>query len=207
MYTESEYSGLKNIILSAPATFALVAVNIAVYIVLFLLFPDWLFSLQPEAIVLFGQANYLVFSGWLYQLITAMFVHFHLIHLLGNLIFLIIFGLRLEELHSSRAVLIVYILAGLGGNLLSLIGGPLLVSAGASGAIFGIFGANLMILRDLYREGTKTAIMIGLLYFIISIGANTNILAHFGGLVVGLAMGYWFSRNIRDKHRKRRSRG
>ncbi|MFX0061832.1 MAG: rhomboid family intramembrane serine protease [Candidatus Hermodarchaeota archaeon] len=207
MYSESEYLDLKDLILSAPATFTLVAVNIAVYIVLYLLFPGWFFSLQQEAIVLFGQANSLVFSGWLYQLITAMFVHFHIIHLLSNLVFLIIFGLRLEELHSSRSVLLVYILAGLGGNLLSLIGGPLLLSAGASGAIFGIFGANLMILRDLYREGTKTAIIIALFYFFITIGVNTNVLAHFGGLIVGLAMGYLFSRNIRDQQRKRRSRG
>ncbi|MFX1252393.1 MAG: rhomboid family intramembrane serine protease [Promethearchaeota archaeon] len=207
MYTESEYLDIKDLILSAPATFALVAVNIAVYIVLFLLFPGWFFSLDEEAIVLFGQVNYLVFSGWWYQLITAMFVHFHIIHLLSNLVFLMIFGLRLEELRSSRTVLIVYILAGLGGNLLSLIAGPLLISAGASGAIFGIFGANLMILRDSYREGAKTAIIIGVFYFIISIGANTNILSHFGGLIVGLVLGYLFSRNIRDKQGKRRSGG
>ncbi|NIU82458.1 MAG: rhomboid family intramembrane serine protease, partial [Candidatus Thorarchaeota archaeon] len=79
-------------------------------------------------------------------LFTAMFVHVHLFHLLGNMLFLLIFGARGEELFSEKEFFFIYLGGGLSGNLLTLLMGPSTVSAGASGAIFGMFGACVIYL-------------------------------------------------------------
>ncbi len=88
-----------------------------------------------------GQVNLFVFQGAYYQLFTSMFIHASIVHLVGNMLFLLIFGLRGEEMFSLPEFLGIYLIGGLVGNLLSLSFGPLFVSVGASGAIFSLFGA------------------------------------------------------------------
>jgi membrane associated rhomboid family serine protease len=88
----------------------------------------------------------------------------------------------------------VYLLGGLAGNVLSLALGPDMVSVGASGAIFALFGAVAVYSRRSIGQSIVGALIFGFFLFIISSGPDVNYLAHIGGLVSGLGMGYLLAR-------------
>ena len=73
-----------------------------------------------------------------YQYITSLFLHGHWQHLTGNAFYLFAFGCVLENKVGSKTFLIIYLLSGIGGNLVYQIFGPMNPAIGASGAIFGI---------------------------------------------------------------------
>jgi rhomboid protease GluP len=144
-----------------------------------------------SAILLLGQVNYLVlYYGWYWQLFTAIFVHVNIMHLAGNMLFLLIFGLRAEELFSFAEYLLIYLASGLAGNLLTLLLGPATISAGASGAIFGLFGACTIYVRRAIGQSIVGALMYAFFLLMISSGLYVNVFAHLGGLAIGLLIGY-----------------
>lgn len=180
-------------------TYVIIALNIIVYIYTSVIGGNFI-ETSNEVILYYGQVNfYVLYQGWYWQLFTSMFVHVSIIHLLGNMFFLLIFGLRAEEMFNIQEYLIIYFLSGLAGNLLSLAfglysaPGVLFVSAGASGAIFGMFGACIIYIRRAVGQSIMTALMYAFFLFIINIRPGVNFLAHFGGLVVGLSIGYWLA--------------
>jgi rhomboid protease GluP len=119
-----------------------------------------------------------------------MFIHASIFHLVGNMLFLLIFGLRGEEMFSLPEYLAIYLLGGLTGNLLSLVFGPYFLSVGASGAIFAMFGACIIYDRRSVRQSILGALVYAFFLFFINTGEGVNVLAHFGGLAFGLAAGY-----------------
>jgi len=141
----------------------------------------------------YGQFNQYVLEGGYWQLLTAMFVHVDIIHILGNMLFLLIFGLRAEELFKPLEYILIYFSSGLAGNLLTLLFGPSMVSAGASGAIFGLFGACIVYLRRAFGQSIIGALIYAFFLLMISSGQGVNNLAHLGGLLVGLFLGYIFA--------------
>jgi len=147
-----------------------------------------------SVLIMLGQANVLVMEGFYWQLFTSLFVHINILHLLGNMFFLLIFGIRAEEIFSKASYLTIYFSSGFVGNLLSLVMGPYFVSAGASGAIFGLFGACVIYLRKTVRQSVAGALIYSAYIFIMTLGANVNLLAHFGGLATGLLIGYLLAR-------------
>lgn len=172
-------------------TFILIALNIAVYIYTSVAGGNFL-ETSNDMILLYGQVNGLViYYGWYWQLLTSMFVHASIAHLAGNMLFLLIFGLRGEEMFSLPEYLLVYLLGGLTGNLLSLVFLPLNVpSVGASGAIFAMFGACAIYARRSVGQSIIGALMYAFFLLLLSSGPNVNDLAHIGGLVAGLLIGY-----------------
>src|SRR6058998_2706858 len=92
----------------------------------------------------FVQNNCLVMQGWVWMLFTSLFLHLNILHLGGNLLFLLIFGTALEEKVSRQRWLVVFLASGISGNVAFLALGPLLgsdIGLGASGAIYGLLGA------------------------------------------------------------------
>jgi rhomboid protease GluP len=170
-------------------TYVLIALNIAVYVLTSILSGSFL-ETSDLVLVEYGQSNFLVMQGWYWQLFTSMFVHVNIMHLLGNMFFLLIFGLRAEELFDLKEYLLIYLLSGLAGNVLTLLLGPDMISAGASGAIFGVFGAVTIYLRRAIGQSIIGALLFSLFLLFISSGVGVNILAHLGGLGVGLLIGY-----------------
>lgn len=170
-------------------TYILIALNIIVYVYTSIIGGDF-FSTNVDVIAIYGQYNWLVFNGWYWQLLTSMFVHVNIMHILGNMFFLLIFGLRAEDLFAIQEYLLIYFASGLAGNLLTLLFGPNMISAGASGAIFGVFGACIIYVRRAIGQSIMSALLYAFFLFIISFGLNVNFLAHLGGLVVGLLIGY-----------------
>lgn len=146
--------------------------------------------INEDVLLWLGQDNTFVMSGGYWQLFTSMFVHVNLLHLFGNMVFLLIFGIRAEDLFSTEEFFAIYFASGLLGGLLTLLMAPFIVSAGASGAIFGIFGAVVIYLRKTFGESIIGALIFSFFLLMLSTSAGVNIIAHFGGLVAGLIIGY-----------------
>lgn len=171
-------------------TYVLIAVNVAVYAYTAFLSGSFT-TISDEVLVQYGQYNLLVLEyGWYWQLFTAMFVHVNIVHIVGNMLFLLIFGLRAEEMFRPHEYLIIYLLSGFSGNLLTLILPLNYLSAGASGAIFGMFGAVTIYARRAFNQPIMGALVYAFILLMLSAGLNVNVFAHFGGLVVGLLLGY-----------------
>jgi rhomboid protease GluP len=172
-------------------TYILIALNIAFYIYTSVVGGDFL-NTSSNMILQYGQVNELViYYGQYYQLFTSMFVHANIAHIAGNMLFLLIFGLRGEEMFSLPEYLSIYFLGGLTGNLLSLLLLPLDVpSVGASGAIFAMFGACTIYARRSVRQSIIGALIYALFLLLLSSGLEVNNFAHIGGLVTGLLIGY-----------------
>jgi len=176
-------------------TFTLITVNLIIYGYTAFLSRN-VFAISNSVLQVYGQFNILVFNGWYWQLFTSIFIHLNLLHLLGNMFFLLIFGLRAEEIFSLGEYLAVYFLSGLIGNLLTLLLGPWTVSAGASGAIFGMFGAVTMYLRKSFGQSVIGALMFSFFLLLITSGdEQVNVFAHLGGLVAGLIIGYLLAKS------------
>ena len=174
-------------------TFILIAVNVAVYIYTSIGGGDFL-NTGLNMIATYGQVNGIVFMGAYWQIFTSMFIHVTIVHLAGNMLFLLIFGLRAEEMFSLPEYLAIYFLGGLAGNVLSLGFLPLWVpSAGASGAIFGVFGACSVYIRRTVGQSIMGAVIFAFFLLLLSSGPNVNNLAHIGGLVIGLLLGYFLA--------------
>ena len=180
----------KQLSLLESPTIMLVLANIIVYIYTSILSGNFL-KTSMNVMSSLGQFNYYVLNyGYYWQLFTSMFVHANLAHLANNMIFLLIFGLRAEELFTEKEYLAIYFVSGLFGNILTLLLGPRVISVGASGAIFGVFGACIIYI---YQSIIAVAFY-SIILFMMSAGAGVNLFAHFGGLVVGLLLGYYFAK-------------
>jgi rhomboid protease GluP len=171
-------------------TYILIAVNVIIYVYTSLMGGSFL-ETNSALVYQWGQVGGLVIEGAYYQLFTSMFIHASIVHLAGNMIFLLVFGLRSEEMFSLPEYLSIYLLGGLFGNVLSLLFLPFDVpSVGASGAIFAMFGAVIIHARRSVGQSVIGALIYGFFLLFLSSAPNVNNLAHVGGLVVGLIMGY-----------------
>jgi rhomboid protease GluP len=173
-------------------TMTLLAVNLTVYAALAIM-SGRVFRLDVQTLSLLGQNNASVLSGAYWQLLTSLFVHSNILHLLGNMFFLLIFGLKAEELFNASKYLCVYFVSGLCGNLMTLLMGPFTLSVGASGAIFGLYGGSVMYVRRRMRQSIIGALIYSIYLLIFNLGENVNFLSHLGGLAAGLALGYLLS--------------
>ncbi len=188
-------------------TYAIILANVCFYIYTSIIGGDFIVTGQ-EPVSMFGQVNYYVlYRGWYWQLFTSIFVHANIVHLVGNMFFFLIFGLRAEEIFSTKEYLLIYFLSGLAGNLLSLLLGPFAASVGASGAIFGIFGACTVYVRRSIGQSIISALVYASFFLVLSAGPNVNNLAHLGGLAVGLLIGYILASKRRSQLEYRFSYG
>ncbi len=155
-------------------------------------------------------ANYrplTVGQGQWWRLVGAMFLHAGWLHLVFNMLGLWSVGPTLEKVYGNWRFLSLYALSGLGGSLLSVWRGDY-VSVGASGALFGVFGAALVLgarhhehwpfsLRRRLSAGMGPMIAFNLLYGLVNDGIDNA--AHVGGLLVGLLFGWFVGPGSPDK--------
>jgi len=167
----------------------LITVNLVVYVYTSVVGGNFI-ETDFKVLKWLGQDNRYVMNGGYWQLLTSMFVHVHVVHLFGNMFFLLIFGFRAEEFFTPEEFYFIYFMSGLSGNLLTLLMPLNTVSAGASGAIFGTFGASVIYLRKTFGQSIMGALIYSFFLLMITAGADVNIFAHFGGLVAGLMIGY-----------------
>ena len=136
-----------------------------------------------------------VAHGDWWRLITAAFLHYGPFHLLLNMLALYWFGSLLEQRIGSGRFLLLYLVSGLAGSAGALIASPESPTVGASGAIFGILGAGLVLeqQRDYVFGGSALGIIIINLVFTFAI-PNISIGGHIGGLIGGAAATLGLSR-------------
>jgi rhomboid protease GluP len=185
-------------------TYVLLAINIVVF-ALGTLNPDVQISLFTFGV---SSPREVLLGGDYYRLITAMFLHGGLMHIFFNAYALYVIGAYVERLFGHARFAVIYLLGGVAGSILSVIMGDLgqnIGSVGASGAVFAIFGAEMVYLyrhRELLgqrgRDQLRNLLVLLAVNFFIGVvsgvpGARVRIdnWAHLGGLLGGLVL-TWF---------------
>lgn len=140
-------------------------------------------------------------AGEWYRLLTSMFLHEAIWHIGFNMLALWFLGAPLEAALGRLRFLVLYLLSGLaGGALTYVIADPAQPSLGASGAIFGLFGAMAVLVRRLNYDMRPIVILLAI--NLVFTFARTDIIAweaHVGGLVAGAAIGYAMVHAPRDR--------
>jgi len=200
---------------AAPATYLLVGINCAVFLAMVMNHVSFL-SPSPYDLLRWGANNagaVLIYGQWV-RIVTAMFVHVGIIHLATNMWCLWNLGLLAEPLMGSAGVVAAYILSGAAGNLLStfvsqwlyhpaagndVLFGP--VGAGASGAVFGLAGVLIVLLKsprlpipqNELKGLRKSVIYFAAINLLIGLGTmvpgsivHIDNMAHLGGFSCGL---------------------
>lgn len=176
----------------SKVTRALIIINILVFVIMTISGG----SENTANLVRFGAIvkPYIAAGQW-WRLLTASFIHIGLMHILFNMYFLYQLGPTFEMLYGSKNFLIIYLVSGVLGNLVSFaFGSPGTVSAGASTSLYGMFGLALGIMLNYKNDAVLSSfgasflsvIAINVIYSFIS--PNVGILGHLGGLVSGLIL-------------------
>jgi membrane associated rhomboid family serine protease len=177
---------------------ALIAVNVAVFLAMVSRHVSAV-APPPDALVRWG-ADYgpLTTHGQWWRLVTNTFVHIGATHLLVNMFALFVIGRFTERLFGNVGFLALYLLGGIAASLTSLSMHPTIVSAGASGAIFALYGGLigfLLVRRSTMSYATATSLAlnaIGFIAFNLFYGLtkeHIDMAAHVGGLLAGVPIG------------------
>ena len=135
-------------------------------------------------------------DGEYYRLLTAMFMHFGIRHIMNNMLVLFVIGDNLERALGHVKYLIFYLLCGIGSNWVSMMAhstDTMTVSAGASGAIFGVVGGLLYVVtaNKGWLEDLSTRQLVIMIFFSLYLGyTSTGVdnTAHLSGLVIGIVL-------------------
>lgn len=164
----------------------------AICIILFILMELSGGSTNSQVLLKYGaNLDVLVKNGEYYRLFTCIFLHIGIMHLLCNMYSLYVIGREVENLFGKVKYIIIFILSGIFGSIMSLAFTHNTISAGASGAIFGLLGALLyfgMHYRTYLGETIKRSIIpIIVINLIIGfVAKGIDLAAHIGGLVGGV---------------------
>ena len=167
-------------------TISLIVINAIVY----------LLSLIDYNGIVNNFANYYLYvqNGEYYRLITSMFVHANILHLLSNMYALYVVGPIIEKYYGKGKYLLIYLGSGIIGSLFSVVLTNY-ASVGASGAIFGLFGALLYFgykyratLDGFLRSSIIPTLLVNLILGFMIPGIDIS--AHLGGLIGGLLLSY-----------------
>ena len=187
----------------------ILSINVAVFILMCLGGAD---IMQPssEILVKFG-ANFTPYSllsePW--RLISCAFVHIGLFHILMNMYAFYYIGSILEPFLGRTRFAAAYLLTAISSSLCSLWWHDITISAGASGAIFGMYGLFLALLTtDLIRESVRKPMLSSIAFFVgfnlfIGVAGRIDNAGHIGGLIGGVLIGYAFLKSLRSSHDKK----
>lgn len=187
------------------AVWVLIGINGLIYILVrFLMNDDTAFDFYANA---WNNQTAVLADGEFYRMVTSMFLHsLELpVHIVFNMYALYAIGITVERFFGHARFLMVYFLGGIGGSLLSvLLNGPDVVSVGASGAVFAIFGAEMVFLYKhqklfgrMAQVQLRQLIIIGginLLFGFVSTldpsGASIDNWGHIGGFIGGVIVAW-----------------
>lgn len=190
-------------------------VIIAINFLLFIVTIAWgrfIFNIEGVSVLAYRAHYYLglmpmAFWERPWTIVTNIFIHAgyeNIWHILGNMIVLYFFGRALTMLVGTNKFLLVYFVGGIVGNIFYLLlGEPLSIAVGASGAVYALAGALVMMRPNarvlLYFIIPMPLWVVVLIFFVIwSFIPGVAWQSHFGGLIAGLVFGYFFRRRERS---------
>ena len=194
---------------------ALIAINVAVFVLMAI---NGLSLTDPgiAGLIRWGaDFGPLTTHGQWWRLVTAAFVHIGVIHILMNMYILFSIGMFVERLYGNVAFAVLYLLAAIGGNLVSVAWQPFTVAAGASGAVFGVYGGLLGFLllqrhaipgRTVASLFKGAAIFLGYNLIYSAANAHIDMAAHVGGFVSGFLAGCALAQPFSASQDSRRAR-
>ncbi|PKQ69029.1 hypothetical protein BZG01_01610 [Labilibaculum manganireducens] len=170
------------------------------------------FAPSGESLLNWG-ANFkpMTLDGQWWRLFTAIFLHIGIFHLLMNMYALVYIGLLLEPYLGKTRFIGAYLLTGIASSIASLWYHDITISAGASGAIFGLYGVFLALLTtNLLDKSVKKAFMTSILVFVgynivngLKPDSGIDNAAHIGGLLSGFIIGYAFVPSLKNFESKK----
>jgi membrane associated rhomboid family serine protease len=171
-----------------PATIALIAINVIVYLIEIAGGGGGLNNPSERIIFNYGLFGPFVSEGEVYRLVTSGFLHASLIHIGFNMLLLFFLGRLLEPALGKTRFLVLYFASLLAGSLGALILEPNSLGIGASGAIFGLAGATFVIARGRGMEALAGQIGFLIVFNLIFSFSSPRISigAHIGGLIGGV---------------------
>ncbi|MES2725648.1 MAG: rhomboid family intramembrane serine protease [Bacteroidota bacterium] len=180
--------------------FTPIIIDINILIFILMAFGGANIMLPDNESLLNWGANFkpLTLEGQWWRILTACFLHIGIIHLLLNVYALLYIGALLEPILGKAKFIIAYLLTGIAASIASLWWHDITISAGASGAIFGMYGIFLALLStNLIEAGKRKALLASIVFFVgynLLNGLKDGIdnAAHIGGLVSGLLIGFAF---------------
>lgn len=153
-------------------------------------------STNVNVLITFGaKLNALIQQGEWWRLVTPMFLHIGFTHILMNMITLYFVGMQIEAAFGHTRFLVLFLVAGVGGNVASFCFSNSL-SAGASTAIFGLFGAFMMLGESFWqnpviRQLTQTFLAFVVMNILFDLFApGIDLAGHLGGLAAGFLVAY-----------------
>ncbi|MEW5974298.1 MAG: rhomboid family intramembrane serine protease [Acidobacteriota bacterium] len=187
----------------APVSFSLMAINFVFFLFIFASERDqslqdlrrFLLGGSARSLLSWGASmGFLVFEGQWWRLISAIFIHIGVIHLLFNTYALIFIGPLLEDLLGKERFFVFYLTTGALGFLISaLYYPPYYPTAGASGAIFGMIGAGIVLAKRWSTWGSvlgQQLVHWALYGFVYGLMLGANNAAHLGGLATGAFLAF-----------------
>ena len=210
--TNEENSGFFSIFKPTQGFFVtpiLLDINVLIFILMAM---SGVNILQPtsESLLNWG-ANFkpMTLDGEWWRLIANCFLHIGIFHLLMNMYALLYIGVLLEPHLGRTRFILAYLLTGITASIASLWWNDLTISAGASGAIFGMYGVFLaMLTTNLIEKTARKALLMSIVIFVgynLVNGVKEGIdnAAHIGGLIGGLVIGYAFIPSLRKPEEER----
>jgi rhomboid protease GluP len=196
---KEKVSGLFSLVLPKGGYFitpVIVLLNVLVFIIMLLSGVHWMMPAN-ESLIQWG-ANFrpITINGEWWRLITSTFLHIGIFHLLMNMYALVYIGLLLEPYLGKARFLAAYLITGIVGSVASISWNEMTISAGASGAIFGMYGVFIALLTTrLIDQSARKSLLISIGVFVFYSLANgmkegIDNAAHLGGLVSGIIIGY-----------------
>ena len=203
---DTEYQRIETAPWSRPQSSSMIVTqvifgaNVAVFIGMVLAIGGTMLS-DPsgQALVAWG-ANFgpQTVGGQWWRLLTCLFVHGGLLHIAANMYWLWVFGRQAESLYGHWTFAAIYLLSGLGGSVASIYWNPVVLSVGASGAVFGIAGAliasfylgEFSLPRSAVSGMLQNLVAFAVIILVFgAVSAHTDNAAHVGGLAMGLLLG------------------
>lgn len=185
-----------------PVTCTLIALNVLVYLAMVVghVSPTWPTSADLVRWGADSGVEVIAHQQW-WRIITAAFVHIGIVHLAMNMWALWVLGTLAEAVLGEYLYIGIYVASAIAASLASLFWRPAVVGAGASGAIIGILGALVSVLKfarlplpePVLRSTLRSLVQGAVLTLLIGVFGPIDNAAHIGGLICGLIIGFSLS--------------
>lgn len=190
----------------------LFAINIVIFLLMLWKHVPLMSPTSDQIVHWGGNFGPLTLGGQSWRLVSNVFLHIGLAHIFANMWALIVLGRLAESLYGRVSFLVAYLFAGIAGSLATLLWNPMTVSAGASGALFGISGALIATLYagklPLPKRVVRPVLFTLILWAAFDLGygllkPGVDNAAHIGGFIAGILIGFPLGHHLGPDRRSR----